>query len=121
MNTRTFTSLDRSCDDALYWIREQLTQAGLRSVQTFDLHAARTGSHNCPCPNHGTDACDCQMVILLVFGASEEPVSLLLHGNDGQTWLSIVETIATTHTDSLTNRIIDILCRRQSVETSKSV
>jgi hypothetical protein len=31
------------------------------------------------------------MVILLVYGKAEEPVTLILHGNDGQTWLSIAE------------------------------
>jgi hypothetical protein len=30
------------------------------------------------------------MVVLLVYGNAEEPVTLILHGNDGQTWLSIV-------------------------------
>lgn len=112
MNFSPFVSIDHSCDEALHWTREQLTQAGLRSVQTFDLHTARTGSHNCPCPNHGTDNCDCQIVILLVYGVSEEPVSLLLHGNDGQTWVSILEASSTNHIDSLTDHIIDIFCRK---------
>jgi hypothetical protein len=32
------------------------------------------------------------MVVLLVYGTTEEPVTLILHGSDGQTWLSIVES-----------------------------
>lgn len=75
-------------------------KAGLRPVQTFDLHAARVGLHDCPCPNHGTEDCDCQMVVLLVYSEAVDvskplntsPVTMILHGNDGQTWLSIVET-----------------------------
>jgi hypothetical protein len=63
----------------------------LRAVQTFDLHTARVGLHDCPCPNHGTNECGCQMVILLVYGKTAEPVTLILHGNDGKTWLSIVD------------------------------
>ena len=31
------------------------------------------------------------MVILLVFGKKAEPATLILHGNDGQTWFSIVD------------------------------
>jgi hypothetical protein len=31
------------------------------------------------------------MLVLLVFGEAVEPVTLILHGNNGQTWLSIVE------------------------------
>jgi len=99
MNTSPFLSANHSCDDALQWTRKQLLRAGLRAVQTFDLHNARVGLHDCPCPNHGTDECDCQMVVLLVYGTASDvstpldtsPVTLILHGNDGQTWLSIAD------------------------------
>lgn len=30
------------------------------------------------------------MMVLLIYGKAEEPVTLILHGDDGQTWLSIV-------------------------------
>ena len=29
------------------------------------------------------------MVVLLVYGKVAEPATLILHGNDGQTWVSI--------------------------------
>ncbi|GAB4495973.1 MAG: hypothetical protein Fur0016_33310 [Anaerolineales bacterium] len=63
----------------------------MRTVQTFDLQSARHASGDCPCPHHGTAKCDCQMVVLLVYGKTGEPITLILHGNDGQTWLSIAE------------------------------
>ena len=91
MNTSPFLSTNHPCDETLQWTKQQLLQAGLRPIQTFDLHAARVGSHDCSCPNHGTSECDCQMVVLLVYGSASEPVTLLLHGNDGQTWLSIAD------------------------------
>jgi hypothetical protein len=121
MNTPPFSCINHTCDDALHWINEQLTQAGLHSVQTFDLNTARVGLHNCPCPNHGMEACDCQMVILLIYGKSEEPVTLILHGNDGQTWLSIAETIASPTTDTLTDHIISTLSEKQLFDTSNYV
>ena len=120
MNTHPFLSINHPCDEALHWVREQLTQAGLRSVQTFDLHAARAGLHDCPCPNHGTNACDCQMVILLVYGESEEPETLILHGNNGETWLSIAETVASKTADSLTDHIITTLSGKQAIKMSNS-
>lgn len=91
MNISPFLSVKHSCDDALQWTKKQLLQAGLHPIQTFDLHNARVGLHNCPCPNHGTHECDCQMVVLLVYGSAAEPATLILHGNDGQTWLSIAD------------------------------
>jgi len=89
MSISPFFSMNRSCDEALPWSKERLSQAGLRPVQTFDLHTARAGFHDCSCPNHGTNECDCQMVVLLVYGKVAEPATLILHGNDGQTWVSI--------------------------------
>jgi hypothetical protein len=74
-----------------------LLKAGLRSVQTFDLHTARAAMHDCECPHHSTDQCDCQMIVLLVYGKVEEPVSLILHGNDGTTWLSITGPAQSSH------------------------
>jgi len=91
MNISPFLSVNHPCDETLQWTREQLSRAGLRSVRTFDLHTARAGLHDCPCPNHGMEDCDCQMVILLVYGSVEQPATLFLHGNDGQTWLSIAD------------------------------
>jgi hypothetical protein len=91
MNTlSSFLSINRPCDDALDWLSQSLSRKGLRVLRTFDLHDARGGLDNCPCPHHGTNQCDCQMVVLLVYGNAEEPATLILHGNDGQAWLSIV-------------------------------
>ena len=91
MNISPFLSIHYSCDEALKWSNEQLAQAGFCPVQTFDLHAARAALHDCPCPNHGTEDCDCQMVVVLVYGKTAEPITLILHGNDGKTWLSIAD------------------------------
>jgi hypothetical protein len=86
-----FLAIPFPCAEALPLTKEQLSRAGLRSVQTFDLHAARLGSHGCTCPNHSTDQCDCQMIVLLVYGEAAEPTTLILHGNDGQTWVSLID------------------------------
>ena len=86
-----FLSLNYPADKSLVWLKEQLTTANLRVVQTFDLNTARHSVEDCPCPHHGTDQCDCQMVVLLVYTDAAEPVTLVLHGNDGQTRISLVE------------------------------
>lgn len=92
MSFSPFLSVNQPCGEALQWANQQLRKAGLRPMQTFDLHAARIGLQDCPCPHHGTEDCDCQMVVLLVYGRSAEPATLILHGNNGQTWLSFAES-----------------------------
>ncbi len=87
----SFSSLDLPCDKTLSWVKKQLSKASLRTMLTFDLRAARHTPESCCCPHHGTKECDCQMVVLLVYGNASEPVTLILHGNDGQTWMSIAD------------------------------
>jgi len=89
MNISPSLSIDFSCNEALQLTKKHLIEAGLRPVQTFDLHGARLVHDGCTCPNHGTAECDCQMIILLVYGEIAEPATLILHGNDGKTWVSV--------------------------------
>ncbi|MFN3742841.1 MAG: hypothetical protein ACK4VW_09255 [Anaerolineales bacterium] len=85
--------LDSPCNSALQWTKASLAQVGLRVLQTFDLQSARHAPQECPCPHHGTENCDCQMVILLVYGEHNKPATLLLHGNKDRTWISLVEDV----------------------------
>ena len=89
-----FLKLNCTCDETSRLSSRILAQNGLRVIQTFDLHDARHEMDDCPCPYHGTSKCDCQMIVLLVYGEAIEPTTLILHGNDGQTWLSFVENLS---------------------------
>ena len=91
MTTSSFLIVDLPCDMALQAAKKKLLQGGLRALQAFDLHTARHTQQDCPCPHHGTADCDCQMVVLMVYGESAEPVPLILHGSDGQTRFSIAD------------------------------
>jgi hypothetical protein len=86
----SFLSINCSCDEALYRLTDALARAGLRVLRTFDLHDARAAIGDCPCPHHGLEACDCQMLVLLVYGQASLPATLVLHGSDEQTWISLV-------------------------------
>ncbi len=87
-----FFSADRPYDEVLPRLKQQLGRAGLRVMQTFDLRLTSPLKLGyCPCPHHGTDQCDCQLIVLLVYGKEGRPVSLILHGNDRQTWLSLID------------------------------
>jgi hypothetical protein len=93
MNTSSpFLSVDGTCEKTVRWLNERLTTAGLRVLQTFDLHEARLAVGDCPCPHHGTAECDCQMVVQLVYDGGAQPVTMMLHTYDGRTWLSLVDT-----------------------------
>ena len=87
-----FLVLKKDCDEAVRWISDHLNQSGLQVVQTFDLHTARIDHSLCSCPHHGTEHCDCQMVVLLVYKNGFPPASVVAHGHDGQTWFMLVDS-----------------------------
>jgi len=97
-------------------------------MQTFDLHTARHALDDCPCPNHGTEECDCQMVVLLVYGKTSDvstpldtsPVTLILHGNDGQTWVSIADNPGQRADERLIAAAIRALSQQAPVPVSQS-
>ena len=87
-------SVSRSCDQTTECLKLQLPQNGLKVLQTFDLHDVRLDVEGCSCPHHGTQNCDCDLVVLLVYGKEPEPVTLVLHGSDGQTQVAFANEYA---------------------------
>jgi len=91
---------------------QQLDLAGLLVVRSFDLKVARAAHVNCRCPHHGTDQCDCQLVVLLVYGQDKTPVTLVVHGHDGQTQISLVEAPEQPPAQDLVNSIVQAIQTR---------
>jgi hypothetical protein len=87
-----FLMLEQPCDEAVELVSTKMNQAGLSVIRTFDLQVARRAQTVCPCPHHGTDPCDCQMVVLLVYQLYQKPITIIAHGYNGQTWFSVVDT-----------------------------
>jgi hypothetical protein len=83
-------TLPQPFHDVFTWTTQQLNKVGLQFEQTFDLQAARISHVGCACPHHGTEQCSCQMVVLLIRDESRDPLTLIVHGHDGYTNLSIV-------------------------------
>lgn len=88
-----FMVLDETPNSVLLRVGRQLNDAGFRVVQTFDLQVARLAHPDCPCPHHGTDDCNCQMVVLLVYRSANAPATLVIHGMDGTSWLSLASPV----------------------------
>ena len=110
MMTQSFV-LNCPCRDAVSRVVEALVDSGLVVTQSFDLRVAASvlfrGADSaqqdqfrtllaipddCTCPKHGTVDCDCQMVVMLVYGEVALPATLVAHGHDCLTWLSLVNT-----------------------------
>lgn len=108
-----FLTLEQSCNEAVAWVVRQVSEVGLQVMCTFDLQVARHDPMDCHCPHHGTAQCDCQMVVLLVYGEDYQPISMVVHCHDGRTWFSIVDT-PQQRADPRLERVI-----RQAVEVDR--
>lgn len=84
-------------EDAVQDFLMRINRAGLYAIRTFDLHDTRDRETACSCPYHVTAQCDCQMVVILVYGEDDQPASVVVHGHDGQTWISLVESLGTVN------------------------
>jgi hypothetical protein len=84
--------MTKGCDEAVAEVMQQLVSADLEVLRTFDLQMSRSTFMPCTCPNHGTELCDCQLVVLLVYRDKLPPTSLVAHGHDGKTWFALVDS-----------------------------
>ena len=109
-----FLALNQNHDQAEAWVKEKLTAVGFRVVPTFDLQVARSAHPACPCPHHGTDECNCQLVVLLVYGKQADPATLVIHGQDSETWISLATPIDTGSRQNLESSVRHILIHRYS-------
>jgi hypothetical protein len=107
-----FMALNQNHDQAEEWVKEKLTGAGFRVVPTFDLQVARSAHPECPCPHHGTDQCNCQLVVLLVYGKRDDPATLVIHGQDGKTWISLATPAENGSRQNLESSVRHILIHR---------
>jgi hypothetical protein len=79
-------------DEAVSRVKDILDETGLRVLVSFDSHHVRESVSPAACPHHGTLNCDCQIVILLVYDEDGQPATLMAHGQDGETWISLATT-----------------------------
>lgn len=96
MSTETpFLFVKRPCEETISWALQQLEETGLQTARTFDLQVAREAGHyDCLCPHHGTERCDCQMVVVLVYPRKgrQKPATMVIHGHDQMSWFYLVNT-----------------------------
>lgn len=92
MNTNAFLhTFSGNSECAVRWVTQCLTAAGLRVVRSFDLQSACASFTDNTCPHHGASHCDCQLVVLLVYGAEVTPASLILHNHRDKTEIQLDE------------------------------
>ena len=102
-------TLHQPAETAVAWTIQRLMAHGFQVERTFDLHAARISQVDCPCPYHGTSDCTCQMVVLLVHNQKTQPVTIVVHGHDAQTSLSLVDIASQSMDEGIIQALIPVM------------
>jgi hypothetical protein len=85
--------LDRASERVIPELLGRLQRQGLHIITTFDFQLARAPHSECSCPHHGTENCNCQYVVLLVYEPQYDYTvyrTITVHGQDKQVWLSLL-------------------------------
>jgi hypothetical protein len=75
--------------DAIQQVTEALHGAGLQVITSFDSRRTRMNKTNISCPHHGTEDCNCHIVVMLVYESEGYPATLVAYGQDDDTWISL--------------------------------
>ncbi len=86
------STINLDSETVIFQLTNKLEDAGMRVVRSFDLKSACASYPDTTCPHHGDSPCDCQMVVLLVYGAEATPASVVLHYHQGNTNVELVDT-----------------------------
>lgn len=97
------------CDIAVKAVRLVLARRGLSVVRSFDLRLAMAVHHHCPCPHHGLAGCDCQYIVLLVYGDTGQPVTVTAHSYNGATQIALVQDVLAIPEPQLAHQVNNAL------------
>jgi hypothetical protein len=114
-------TLAGSGNDVAALVTSVLARSNLTAVQSFDLNSARAQHANCECPHHATDRCNCQMIVLLVYGETGPPVTMTIHGRDGLTELALLKEATLRPVPELQSRVTRILSSEMPDDTPSEV
>jgi hypothetical protein len=101
---------------AIKAVMTTLARHGLHVIRSFDLQSALGAHGGCECPHHGTAQCNCQFVVLLVYGEASlrggkaaEPVVITTHSRDNRTEAKIVHDAAAIPDPRLAGEVLAAL------------
>ncbi|MBN2046679.1 MAG: hypothetical protein JW750_02450 [Anaerolineaceae bacterium] len=89
-------------------LRRELSMAGLKVMPSFDLKLAREAHQDCTCPRHGSAECNCQVIIMQIYGAKpNDNLTIILSGHDHECELLLEEGVCS---EELEDQVLMMLC-----------
>jgi hypothetical protein len=86
---KNLLTINENSTEAIALLSDRLDKLGLKMERSFDLRIQQNENVECSCPHHGTIQCDCQIVVLLIYGKADGPDTIVAHSRDGRTVFSL--------------------------------
>ena len=115
LNFTPLLTLAQSHEEAISDVTLNLRSNGLQVVRSFDLQSACASYPGQLCPHHQEEVCDCQLVVLLIYGGVSQPVSLIAHSNDGITQIGLGQFPDGRPNPLLESRVTEVLNAARTV------
>jgi hypothetical protein len=103
LDMKNIVTIIENSETALAKVTELLFEHGLQVERSFDLRITQKVDINCSCPRHGTTLCDCQIIVLLIYGSKKGPETVVAHSQDGRTHFSLVSQPDNSESSDLVN------------------
>ena len=100
---KNLLTINENSTEAIALLSDRLDKLGLKMERSFDLQLQQNGFPECSCPYHGTVQCDCQIVVLLIYGKADGPDTIVAHSRDGRTVFSLEARLERIQTLDLVN------------------
>lgn len=102
--------IERAVERVIPELLVALRRQGLHVITTFDFQLARAPHVECSCPHHGTEICNCQYMVLLIYEPQCDYAvcrTLTVHGQDEQVWLSLLQHPEMPARDALSDAALE--------------
>ncbi len=108
MNQNSFPviTFQVDCDEVISQVTQYLLTDGYLVLESFDLQSAREAHSECSCPHHGTEKCNCQFVVLLVYGVDPNPSTITIHSSDQRTELTVFDAPGQQNSERLKTSVL---------------
>ena len=83
--------VESQCSFIISPLMNALEQAGLWVLRSFEFKNNQTQLMHCHCAANCDSQCECELVVLLVYPKVGNPVTLILDGREGKTYVFISE------------------------------
>lgn len=102
-------SLNLDGNLAVKRLSNRLICDGMHVIRSFDLQTAKAAYENYPCPHHGVNQCDCQLIVMFVYDDHGSQLKIIAYSKDQKSHFSIIDPPLDDREQKIKDKILQAL------------